>query len=186
MSSCRIPRHVLQRVSDRKIRKLAIDESDPISSDTDVVLDSQLEIIETSQSSLKGYRDLFGEFISYTPVSNTNNVAPKSKSVKKTLESKKKNQPCEIIKKSNPKKNPPRIFPTPKIIKIMQNVETELYSIMGNNSYSSSDISKDKSVESNIDLNVSGIHHLIDSPASSSDEENKENCAVFKGEFGTF
>ncbi|VVC30412.1 BRCT domain [Cinara cedri] len=180
--SCQIPRHVLQRVSDRKTRKLAVDESDPTSSDTDIMLDSKLDIIEDSQSPLKGYRDLFGEFIPYnTPVNSANNMAPKNKLVNKTQVKKKKNQSCEKNKKTNPKKRQPRIFPTPKIIKIMQNAQTELYSIMGHSSVSSSDSSREISVESNNNLNVSGIHHLLNSPTSSS--KRNTNCEVLKGVF---
>lgn len=177
--SCRIPRHVLQRVSDRKVRKLATDNLDP-----DVVysasLDTQLDVIESSQSSLKEYRDLFGELILYDTCAN--NVTSKNKSVKKAQVSNKNNRSCAKINKTNPKKGPPKIFPTPKIIKIMQNAQTELYSLMGHNSYSSSDIS----VESNGNLNVSGIHHLLDSPTPSKhDKNNKETPAVFKGKFDT-
>lgn len=176
---CRIPRHLLQRVSDRKIRKLAVDDSD-----SDVVhssgLDSQLEVVESSQSSLKGYRDLFGEFIPFDAfLSSTSKAIPENKSVMKARGSKKKHQRCEKIQK----KGPPRVFPTPKIIKIMQNAQTELYSLMGHNSYSTSDVS----VESDRDLNVSGIHHLLDSPVSSKrDENDKETRAVLKGKFDTY
>lgn len=178
----RIPRHLLQRISDRKVRKLAVDDSDP-----DVVhssgLDSQLDVVESSQSSLKGYRDLFGEFIPYDAfVSSTSKEIPENKSIKKTQELKKKRL-CEKIQKTTPKKGPPRMFPTPKIIKIMQNAQTELYSLMGHNSYSTSD----DSVESDRDLNVSGIHQLLDSPVSSKrDENDKETRAVLKSKFDTY
>lgn len=177
--SCQItyPRQVLQRVSDRKKRKLAIDDSDEISlnRNLDLFVDSQLKVIEDSQTSLKGHRDLFGELIPDTPqdklVSNVEGKNTKNKSTKRTPASKKKKQPDEEIRIDSPIIKPKRVFiPTPKFIKLMKEAQTELYSLMGVNK-SSSDIS----VVTTDSLNVSGIQDLQDSPIPSKKNESKTN-----------
>ncbi|XP_022174220.1 uncharacterized protein LOC111036501 [Myzus persicae] len=172
--SCPItyPRQVLQRVSDRKKRRLAIDDSDEISlnRNLDLFIDSELEVIEDSQTSLKGHRDLFGELIPQDNfVSNINDA--KNKSTKKTLVSKKNKQQNEEIVVDSPIIRPKRVFiPTPKFMKLMKEAQTELYSLMGVNK-SSSDIS----VVTNDSLNVSGIQNLEVSPITSTRNESKTN-----------
>lgn len=79
---CRFTREELQRLSDRKKRKLAIEENN------DIIPDSQLEVVEDSESSLKGYRDLFGEIIPCS--TNINTSESKNKLNTKTPNSKKK------------------------------------------------------------------------------------------------
>ncbi|XP_001949045.2 uncharacterized protein LOC100168837 [Acyrthosiphon pisum] len=171
--SCPItyPRQILQRVSDRKKRKLAIDDSDEIALDRnlDLFVDSELQVIEDSQTSLKGHRDLFGELIPQDEfVSNTE---AKKKSNKKTTVSKKKKQSDEEIMIDSPILRPKRVFiPTPKFMKLMKEAQTELYSLMGVNK-SSSDIS----VVTSDTLNVSGIQNLEDSPIKSIRNEPKTN-----------
>lgn len=165
------PRQVLQRVSDRKKRKLAIDDSDEIALDRnlDLFVDSELQVIEDSQTSLKGHRDLFGELIPQDEfVSNTE---AKNKSKKKTTVSKKNKQSDEEIICDSPVIKPKRVFiPTPKFMKLMKEAQTELYSLMGVNK-SSSDIS----VVTNDSLNVSGIQNLEDSPIKSIRNESETN-----------
>lgn len=152
-------RHVLERVSDRKKRRLAIDMSDPILSDVDEAactpLDSPVKVVEDSQSSLKGHRDLFGELIPRDNCKNT--LLPENKSIKRTLGSKKKKIPYEDITMISPIKRPTRVFiPTPRIMRIMKDAQTELYSLMGLNK-SSSEIS----VVSSDSLDISGVHNLL-------------------------
>jgi len=177
--SCQITysRQVLQRVSDRKKRKLAIDDSDeiPLNCNLDLFVDSQLKVIEDSQTSLKGHRDLFGELIPDTPqdklVSNAQGKNTKNKSTKRTPASKKKKQPDDEIRIDSPIIKPKRVFiPTPKFMKLMKEAQTELYSLMGVNK-SSSDIS----VVTNDSLNVSGIQDLQDSPISTKKNGSKTN-----------
>lgn len=167
--SCRItyPREVLQRVSDRKKRKLAIEENN------DIIQDSQLEVVEDSESSLKGYRDLFGEIIPCS--TNVNNLESNNISSTKTPNSKRKRrQPEEFV--ISPIKIPKKVFyPTPKIINIMKEAQLELYTLMGLNK-SSSDIS----VVSSDMLNVSGIHNLLDSPKPKT--QNEFNINVINNE----
>jgi len=134
--SCPItyPRQVLQRVSDRKKRKLAIDDSDEIALDRnlDLFIDSELQVIEDSQTSLKGHRDLFGELIPHDGF--VSNAEAKNKSIKKIPVSKKKKQPDEEIMIDSPVIRPKRVFiPTPKFMKLMKEAQTELYSLMGVN-----------------------------------------------------
>ncbi|XP_060877830.1 uncharacterized protein LOC132950410 isoform X2 [Metopolophium dirhodum] len=169
--SCQImyPRQVLQRVSDRKKRKLAIDDSDEIALDRnlDLLIDSELKVIEDSQTSLKGHRDLFGELIPQDEF--VSNAEAKNKSNKKTTVSKKKKQSDEEI--DSPIMRPKRVFiPTPKFMKLMKEAQTELYALMGVNK-SSSDIS----VVTSDALNVSGIQNLEDSPIKSIRNESKTN-----------
>lgn len=171
--SCPImhPRQVLQRVSDRKKRKLAIDDSDEIALDRnlDLFIDSELQVIEDSQTSLKGHRDLFGELIPQDEF--VSNAEAKNKSNKKTTVSKKKKQSDEEIMIDSPIIRPKRVFiPTPNFMKIMKEAQTELYSLMGVNK-SSSDIS----VVTSDNLNVSGIQNLEDSPIKSIRNESKTN-----------
>jgi len=164
-------RQVLQRVSDRKKRKLAIDDSDEISltRNLDLFIDSQLKVIEDSQTSLKEHRDLFGELIPRDEF--VSNAKTKNKSTKKTPVSKKKKQPSEEIMIDSPIIRPKRVFiPTPKFMKIMKEAQTELYSLMGVNK-SSSDIS----VVTTDSLNVSGIQDLQVSPIKSTRNESKTN-----------
>jgi len=162
----------LQRVSDRKKRKLAIDDSDEIAlnQNLDLFIDSELEVIEDSQTSLKGHRDLFGELIPPDEcISNTDNV--KNKSTKKTPVSKKKKQQNEEIIIDSPIIKPKRVFiPTPKFMKLMKEAQTELYSLMGVNKSSS-----DVSVVTNDSLNVSGIQNLEVSPITSTRTVSKTN-----------
>jgi len=165
------PRQVLQRVSDRKKRKLAIDDSDEIALDRnlDLFIDSELQVIEDSQTSLKGHRDLFGELIPQDEF--VSNAEAKNKSNKKTTVSKKKKQSDEEIMIDSPIIRPKRVFiPTPNFMKIMKEAQTELYSLMGVNK-SSSDIS----VVTSDNLNVSGIQNLEDSPIKSIRNESKTN-----------
>jgi len=165
------PRQVLQRVSDRKKRKLAIDDSDEIALDRNLGLfiDSELQVIEDSQTSLKGHRDLFGELIPQDEF--VSNAEAKNKSNKKTTVSKKKKQSDEEIMIDSPIIRPKRVFiPTPNFMKIMKEAQTELYSLMGVNK-SSSDIS----VVTSDNLNVSGIQNLEDSPIKSIRNESKTN-----------
>jgi len=161
----------LQRVSDRKKRKLAIDDSDEIALDRnlDLFIDSELEVIEDSQASLKGHRDLFGELIPQDEfVSNTDN---KNKSTKKTPISKKKKRLNEENMIDSPVIRPKRVFiPTPKFMKLMKEAQSELYSLMGVNKSSS-----DVSIVTNDSLNVSGIQNLEDSPIPSIINESKTN-----------
>lgn len=177
--SCQITysRQVLQRVSDRKKRKLAIDDSDEISlnRNLDLFVDSQLKVIEDSQTSLKGHRDLFGELIPDIPqdkfINDAESKNTKNKSTKRTPASKKKKQQDEEIRIDSPIIKPKRVFiPTPKFMKLMKEAQTELYSLMGVNK-SSSDIS----VVTTDSLNVSGIQDLQDSPISSKRNESKTN-----------
>jgi microcephalin len=164
-------RQVLQRVSDRKKRKLAIDDSDEISltRNLDLFIDSQLKVIEDSQTSLKEHRDLFGELIPQDKF--VSNSETKNKSTKKTPVSKKKKQPSEEIIIYSPIIRPKRVFiPTPKFVKIMKEAQTELYSLMGVNK-SSSDIS----IVTTDSLNVSGIQDLQASPIKSTRNESKTN-----------
>lgn len=152
-------RHVLERISDRKKRRLAIDMSDPILSDADPAaytpLDSPVKVIEDSQSSLKGHRDLFGELIPRDNCKST--LLPENKSMKKTLGSKKKKIPYKDITMISPIKRPTRLFiPTPRIMRIMKDAQTELYSLMGLNKSSS-----EVSVVSNNSLDISGVHNLL-------------------------
>lgn len=173
--SCQITysRQVLQRVSDRKKRKLAIDDSDEISlnHNLDLFIDSQLKVIEDSQTSLKGHRDLFGELIPDTPQDKLiSNTEGKKKSTKRTPASKKKKQPDEI-RIDSPVIKPKRVFiPTPKFMKLMKEAQTELYSLMGVNKSSS-----DVSVITTDSLDVSGIQDLQDSPITSKRNESKTN-----------
>jgi len=165
------PRKILQRVSDRKKRKLAIDDSDEIALDRnlDLFVDSELQVIEDSQTSLKGHRDLFGELIPQDVfVSNTE---AKNKLNKKKTASKKKKQSDEEIICDSPVIKPKKMFiPTPKFMKLMKEAQTELYSLMGVNK-SSSDIS----VVTNDSLNVSGIQNLEDSPIKNIRNESETN-----------
>lgn len=174
--SCQITysRQVLQRVSDRKKRKLAVDDSDKNSSsdsssrvtDSCLLVDSLINVIEDSQSSLKKHRDLFGEL---TPNPRSKDVAGKSISTKKQA-SKENEQPTEEnLEPDNSVQRPPRVFiPTPQIIKLMKDTHTELYSLMGLNK-SSSDIS----VVSNNSLNISGVQNLQDSPVRGLNNKSK-------------
>jgi len=177
--SCPItyPRQVLQRVSDRKKRKLAIDNSDEIALDRnlDLFIDSELEVIEDSQASLKGHRDLFGELIPQDEfVSNADNIDHKNKSVKKTPISRKKKRLNEEDMIDSPVIRPKRVFiPTPKFMKLMKEAQTELYSLMGVNKSSS-----DVSIVTNDSLNVSGIQNLEDSPIISKVNESRTNSVV--------
>uniref|UniRef100_A0A2H8TMI7 Microcephalin n=1 Tax=Melanaphis sacchari TaxID=742174 RepID=A0A2H8TMI7_9HEMI len=170
--SCQITysRQVLQRVSDRKKRKLAIDDSDKISNrNLDLFVDSQLKVIEDSQTSLKEHRDLFGELIPQDELAS--NAETKNKSTKKTPVSKKKKQPGEKITIDSPVIRPKRVFiPTPKFMKLMEEAQTELYSLMGINKSSS-----DVSVVTTDSLDVSGIQDLQDSPIKSIRNESKTN-----------
>lgn len=178
--SCPItyPRQVLQRVSDRKKRKLAIDDSDEIALDRnlDLFIDSELKVIEDSQASLKGHRDLFGELIPQDEfVSNADNKENKNKSVKKTPISRKKKRLNEEDMIDTPVIGPKRVFiPTPKFMKLMKEAQTELYSLMGVNKSSS-----DVSIVTNDSLNVSGIQNLEDSPIISIVNESKTNSKNF-------
>lgn len=189
MSVCRVtyPRRMLERVSDRKKRRLAIDDSDPASSDvysSGARLDSLVEVVEDSQTSLKGHRDLFGELIPDNR--GKNNPTPEKKPVKKTTESKKKKLPYyDLVMDQmidSPARRPTRVFiPTPRIMKIMKDAQTELYSLMGLNQSSS-----DVSVRSNDSLNVSGVHDLLDSSTTNARNENSDddsNSSILKGKF---
>lgn len=190
MSVCRVtyPRRVLERVSDRKKRKLAADDSDPASSsDVDASgarLDSPVEVIEDSETSLKGYRDLFGELIPDNR--GKNDPTPENKSVKKATRSKKKKPPSDglVIGRTmdNPARTPARVFiPTPRIMKIMKDAQTELYSLMGLNQSSS-----DVSVRSTDSLNVSGVRDLLDSSTTNAQNANSDddsNSSILKGKF---
>lgn len=177
-------REDLQRISDRKKRKLAIDDSDKLSEDRGI--DSQIAVIDDSQSPLPGYRDLFGELI---PTKPTSKPGTNDKPVKKKPTSRKKK--LEESFKISPRKRPTSIFiPTPRIIKIMKEAQSELYSLMGLNK-SSSDISN-VSIDS---LDVSGIQQLPSSPTRTpnaqkecrknfaNNEINEELPQVFKGKF---
>lgn len=187
--SCRLtyPRHVLQRVTDRKVRKLAVDDSDKSASDHDnnifTTPDSRVEVVEDSQPSVQGHIDLFGELIPETR--SVSEPAPKTKCVRKTPVSKRKKKPAKELIMVSPSKKPQRTFvPTPRIIKIMKDAQSELYSLMGLNQ-SASDIS----VTSNDSLNVSGVQSLLDSPKSSAKKPdanatNIDDCKkspIFKG-----
>ncbi|XP_025420751.1 uncharacterized protein LOC112690864 isoform X2 [Sipha flava] len=166
-------REVLQRVSDRKNRKLAIDDSNkmvPDAFDTDLYapIDSQTEVIEDSQSSIKGHRDLFGVLIPDDKWGN--NLSPKTKSNKKTSVTKSKKKSLQDTVSSNSFKKPQQIFiPTPKIVELMKEAQTELYNLMGLNKSSS-----DLSVSSTGSFNVSGVQLL--------DNKNEEKSSeVLKG-----
>lgn len=178
-------RHVLERVSDRKKRRLAIDMSDPILSDVDETpytpLDSPVKVVEDSQSSLKGHRDLFGELIPRDNCKST--LLPENKSTKKTLGSKKKKIPYEDITLISPIKRPTRVFiPTPRIMRIMKDAQTELYSLMGLNKSSS-----EVSVVSNDSLEISGVHNLLNcSETNESFNENSDTNSeppILEGKF---
>lgn len=173
-------REDLQRISDRKKRKLAIDDLDKISVDPDV--DSQIEMVDDSQLPMPGYRDLFGELI---PTTCTNKPTTDKPVKKKPTSRKKKHEESFQI---SPRKKPTSIFiPTPQIIRIMKEAQSELYSLMGLNK-SSSDISN----VSTDSLNVSGIQQLPISPIPSAQKECKKNFVnkineelpqVLKGKF---
>lgn len=178
-------RHVLERVSDRKKRRLAIDMSDPILSNVDETpytpLDSPVKVVEDSQSSLKGHRDLFGELIPRDNCKST--LLPENKSTKKTLGSKKKKIPYEDITMISPIKRPTRVFiPTPRIMRIMKDAQTELYSLMGLNKSSS-----EVSVVSNDSLEISGVHNLLNcSETNESFNENSDTNSeppILEGKF---
>lgn len=148
----------------------------------DHVVDSQNDV-EDTQSSLAGYRDLFGELIptSSTPVANDKSIKKKS--------TRKKKQPYEELFKNSSRSKPTHVFfPTPRIIRVLKESQRELYSLMGLNN-SSSEIS-DVSSDSN---NVSGVQQLLESPTPSAqkktrtdlsnNENNKELPLVFTGTF---
>ncbi|XP_022180207.1 uncharacterized protein LOC111040580 [Myzus persicae] len=159
-----------QQVSGRKKRKLLIDGSDEISLDRNVDLceDFDINVTKDSQTSLEGYRDLFGELI--PPDECVSNEEVKNKLIKKTPASKKKKQPYEEILFNTPTR-PKRLFiPTPKIMELMHEASKELYSLMGAR-LSSSNVS----IVSTDNLNVSGIQHLQDSPRTSIKNESKIN-----------
>lgn len=193
--SCRLtyPRHVLQRVSDRKVRKLAIDDSDKITSDHDVNIfttpDSRVQVVEDSHPSVEGHIDLFGELIPETK--SVSEPIPKTKYVRKTPVSKRKKKPPIEPVIVSPIRKPHRTFiPTPRIIKLMKDAQSELYSLMGLN-HSSSDVS----TVSNDSLNVSGVQSLLESPKSSATKksdanstniENSSKSPVFKGKLKIF
>lgn len=177
-------RSVLQRLNDRKKRKLAIDESGEISIDDFVTASAatpdsqQINMIEDSQSSLKGHRDLFGEIIpdnkcASEPVSKCTRITKKN-----NTERKRKKQQCEDFSLDSPINRPTRVFiPTPRIIRIMKEAQTELYSLMGlNNS------SNDVSVISTDSLNVSGVQHLQDSPRPTAQKEKKSETNPINNE----
>lgn len=156
-------REALEKLSDRKKRKLAID-----CSDVAIMPDSQVVVVEDSQS---GYRDLFGELIPLDKCSIK--TPPKSKSAKKRPTSRKKKPlPEEPVAAVSPASaRPPRVFiPTPKIMRIMKDAQAELYSLMGLNKSTS-----DASVVSNDSLNVSGVQDLLDSSITSVPDESKDN-----------
>lgn len=187
--SCRLtyPRHVLQRVTDRKVRKLAVDDSDKITSDREVDIfttpDPRVEVVEDSHPSVEGHIDLFGELIPETR--SVSEPVPKTKCVRRTPVSKRKKKPAKELVMVSPVKQPQRTFiPTPRIIKLMKDAQSELYSLMGLNQSTS-----DVSVTSNDSLNVSGVQSLLDSPKSSakkpdvnaSNVESSRKSPIFKG-----
>lgn len=161
-------RRVLERVSDRKKRKLAIDDSDgvPLESDSDscIASGSQVRVVEDSQLSPKGHRDLFGELIPPSVISRVDEPkAEPSAPSKKTPASRKKRRDSidELLNMDTPVRRPTRVFiPTPRIIKIMKDAQADLYHLMGLNKSSTSDTS----VISNESLNVSGVQSLMGSP----------------------
>jgi len=179
--ACRIKcsRQELQRVSDRKNKELAIDESDQTYDSSEcVLLNPEVEVVEDSQESLKGHRDLFGELIPYKKNPSPETISGKKKPVSKT-----KKQPYEELYSNITIKRPTRVFiPTPRIIKIMKEAQTELYSLMGLNK-SPSDVSIVSSP--NNSLNVSGIENLNNSPTSSPNNLNNDNhkSPILRGKF---
>ncbi|XP_050533488.1 microcephalin-like isoform X2 [Daktulosphaira vitifoliae] len=165
------PRDTLQRLSDRKNRKLAIDDSFNLTtvdeSDPWILCNSQVDVIEASESPLKEHRDLFGEVIHYeSPLlkNKTNSSTPGSR--------KRKQYKWEEVIEESPITRPKRAFiPTPRIVKLMKEAQVELYSVMGH-SKSSSDVS----IVSEDSLNVSGVQNLSDSPQAfkNKSEHSKE------------
>lgn len=180
-------REALIRISDRKKRRLAIDDSNEMTTDngenSDIAQSSLTEVVEESPSPMKGHRDLFGEFVPHDVYYN--NPTPKTNShKKKTPASRKKKQPIEKNTIDvRPILRPKRVFiPTPKIAKIMKEAQTELYSLMGH-SKSLSDISI-ISNDTSVNLNVSGVDSLIDSPiikTQNSKTNNKQVSLVLEG-----
>lgn len=178
--SCQITysRQVLQRVSDRKKRKLAIDDPNKVLEhdfNSSIMPDSQLELVEDSESSLKGHRDLFGELIPNS--SYVNNPKTNSNSNKKMSNSKRKKRPQEEFVISPIKITNKVFFPSPRIINIMKDAQTELYTLMGLNKSSS-----DVSIISNNSLNVSGIQSLLDSPNTTPNTRNESNTSMINNE----
>lgn len=173
-------RHVLQRVSDRKKRKLAVDDSDKSSSsgrdaDSRLPVDPLIDVIDDSQSSLKGHRDLFGQLASAGPCCSED-LPGRRASAEKTRPSKENVPPSaeRIIESNGSSQRPPRVFiPTPQIIKLMKDAHSELYSLMGLNTSSS-----DLTVGSNDSLNISGVQDLQDSPVQSSKNRSKTTLLI--------
>lgn len=160
-----------QRVIGRKKRKLHNDGSDEISLDRNVHFckDSDFQVGKDSQTSLEGYRDLFGELI--PPDECVSNEEAKNESIKKKSVIKKKKQPYEEHFFDTPTIRPKRMFiPTAKIMKLMKEAQKELYSCMGvrMNSNKASVVSTDS-------INVSGVQNLQDSPQISISNESKIN-----------
>lgn len=179
-------REVLQRVSDRKKRKLAIDESKKMLSDEYYDVDlgapikSQIEAIADSQSSMKGHRDLFGVLIPDDKWGCCSTSTTKSN--KKTSLTKSKKKSPNNTPLSNSMNKPQQIFiPTPQIVDIMKEAQTELYSLMGLNNSSS-----EVSVVSTDSLNVSGVQ-LLDTSVSNNNLNNTKNekktSEILKGKF---
>lgn len=160
-----------QRVIGRKKRKLHNDGSDEMSLDCNVHFckDSDFQVVNDSQTSSEGYRDLFGELI--VPDECVSNEEAKNKSIKKKSVIKKKKQPYEELFFDTPTVRPTRIFiRTAKIMRLMKEAQKELYSCMGVRMNSSK-----VSVVSTDSLNVSGVQNLQDSPQISISDESKIN-----------
>ncbi|XP_003244772.1 microcephalin isoform X1 [Acyrthosiphon pisum] len=157
-----------QRDSGRKKRKLDNDDSDEISlsRNLDLCIDFGFQEAKDSQTSLEGYKDLFGEVI--PPDEPVSNEGAKNKLIKKTPRKKKK--PNEEL--FDTPTRPKRVFIcTPRFIRVMEEARKELYECMAGSMRSSK-----VSVVSTDSLNVSGVQHLQDSPQTSINNESKINA----------
>lgn len=177
-------RRALQRVSDRKKRRLAVDDSDKSSSsgrdaDSCLPVDPLVDVIDDSQSSLKGHRDLFGQ-----PAGPccSKDLPGRRASAEKTRPSKENVPPSgERIESDGSSRRPSTVFiPTPQIIKLMKDAHSELYSLMGLNTSSS-----DLTVGSNDSLNISGVQDLQDSPVQSSKNKSKTSLLINENHKGS-
>lgn len=178
-------RHVSQRNSDRKVRKLPIYDSDKTESDRDVAFFTTPcpRVIENiSYSSVKGHIELFGELILETR--SVSEPIPKTKFAIRTPASKRKKKPAKELVMTSPFKREKRTFiPTPRMIKVMKESLAELYSIMGLNQSASND-----------SLNISGVQRLPDSPESSTKKsdadstniENSKKSTILEGKLKIF
>lgn len=176
------PRDILQRLSDRKNRELAIyvpfDPPEVEESHPWIAYNSQVDVIDASESPLKQHRDLFGEVIQYeSPALNdtTNTSTPASR--------KRKQKKWEEVIEESPISRPKRVFiPTPRIVKLMKDAQMELCSVMGH-----SNSINDTSIVSEDSLNVSGVQNLIDSPQAlknkSKNSDKTQSPPVLEGTY---